>query len=341
MTTVARQAPDAGIGYGEAIREAFIHLLRNHREVFAIGQGLWSPWYVGNSMTDLDRMFGKDRVIDTPVSELACTGAAVGASLCGYRPIVVHPRMDFMILAADQIINQAAKWHHMLGGQASAPVTVRAIINRGGEQGAQHSQALHSWFAHVPGLRVVMPASVADARDLLIASVLCDDPVLYIDDRWLYDRRAVLPPVVERPLAAEGPKIVREGRDVTLVGAGYSSFLCENAADALSSRGIEAEVVDVRVLNPFDPTAIVRSVQRTGRLCVVDGGWRTAGWAAEVMASVSETLEPRAMRARPVRVTLPDAPAPTSRALEDIYYPDTQTVVDTVTAAVGGRKSGT
>ena len=154
--------------YGIAIREAFQYLLENHAEVFTIGQGLWSPWYVGNSMTDLDKEFGKDRVIDTPVSELATTGAALGAALCGYRPIVIHPRVDFMLLATDQIVTQAAKWRYMFGGDVAVPLTIRGIINRGGEQGAQHSQALHSWFAHIPGLRVVMPATPADARDLLI-----------------------------------------------------------------------------------------------------------------------------------------------------------------------------
>ena len=142
--------------YGTAILAAFEYLLENYPEVFVIGQGLWSPWYVGNSMTDLDKKFGAERIIDTPVSESACTGAAVGASLSGTRPIVVHPRIDFMLYAVDSIVNQAAKWSHMTGGQASPNLTVRAIINRGGEQGAQHSQALHAWFAHIPGLRVVM-----------------------------------------------------------------------------------------------------------------------------------------------------------------------------------------
>jgi pyruvate dehydrogenase E1 component beta subunit len=334
-----RQTSGREVGYGEAIREAFVHLLENHREVFAIGQGLWSPWYVGNSMTGLDQLFGKERVIDTPVSELACTGTAVGAALCGYRPIVIHPRMDFMVLAADQIINQAAKWHHMLGGQASAPVTIRAIINRGGEQGAQHSQALHAWFAHVPGLRVVMPATVADARDLLISSVLCDDPVMYIDDRWLYECRAELPPIVERPLSAEGPKVVREGRDITLVGAGYSAHLCEQAGELLAARGIEAEVIDVRVLNPFDPATIIASVRRTGRLCAVDGGWRNAGWSAEIVASVSESVEPDRLLSRPVRITLPDAPAPTSKALEESYYPNVKVVVDAVGAVISAVRT--
>jgi acetoin:2,6-dichlorophenolindophenol oxidoreductase subunit beta len=314
--------------YGEAIRAGFEYLMSNHSNVFAIGQGLWSPWYVGNSMTDLDKKFGRGRVIDTPVSELACTGAAVGASLCGYRPVVIHPRMDFMVLATDPIINQAAKWSHMLGGQASAMVTIRAIINRGGEQGAQHSQALHSWFAHIPGLRVVMPSTVADARDLLVSSVLCDDPVLYIDDRWLYEREELLPGVQERPLALEGPKVRRKGSDVTLVGCGYSAYLCELAAEKLAPAGIDAEVIDVRVLNPLDPALIVESVQRTRRLCVVDGGWRTAGFAAEIVARACEHMT--SWRSAPVRITLPDAPAPTSRPLEAIYYPTDQTVVDAV-----------
>ena len=162
--------------YGEAIREGFHYILKNYPESFVIGQGLWSPWYVGNSMTNLDVEFGKDRIIDTPVSEAACTGLAVGASLYGSKPVVVHPRIDFMLYAMDPIVNQAAKWSHMTGGQSSPGVTVRGIINRGGEQGAQHSQSLHSWFSHIPGLRVVMPYSVKDARDMLIASVLCKDP---------------------------------------------------------------------------------------------------------------------------------------------------------------------
>lgn len=320
----------AGTSYGEAIREAFAYLLERYPNVFAIGQGLWSPWYVGNSMTDLDKQFGRARIIDTPVSELACTGAAVGASLCGYRPIVIHPRMDFMVLATDQIVNQAAKWHHMLGGQASAAVTFRAIVNRGGEQGAQHSQALHSWFAHIPGLRVVMPATVQDARDLLVASVLCDDPVLYIDDRWLYDLHAELPPIVERPLSGQGPRVVRAGTDVTLTGASYSAHLCEQAAGILAEEGISVEVIDIRVLNPFDSRPVIASVQKTGRLCAVDGGWRSAGWSAEILAAVGEALEPASLKARPFRVTIPDAPAPTSKALEENYYPDARSVADAV-----------
>ena len=316
--------------YAAAIREGFRHLLANHPNVFVIGQGLWSPWYVGASMTDLDREFGVARVLDCPVSEMATTGAAIGASLCGYRPIIVHPRMDFMVLATDQIVNGAAKWRFMLGGQAAPAVTIRGIVNRGGEQGAQHSQALHAWYAHVPGLRVVMPATPADARDLLIASVLCDDPVIYIDDRWLYEQTELLDPSHDLSLAGIGPRVLRIGQDVTLVGASHSTLLCQQAADRLAVLSINAETVDLRVVAPLDILPVLKSVRKTGRLCVVDGGWETCGLAGEVIAAVVERLRPQDLRAAPRRITLPAAPAPTSPILEALYYPTADTIVATV-----------
>jgi pyruvate/2-oxoglutarate/acetoin dehydrogenase E1 component len=313
--------------YANAILEGFVYLLENYPEVFVIGQGLWSPWYVGNTMQDLDKKFGKSRVIDSPVSESACTGAAVGASLYGYKPIVVHPRMDFMLYAIDSIVNQAAKWSHMFGGQANPSVTIRSIINRGGEQGAQHSQALHSWFAHVPGLRVVMPASVSDARDLLIASVLSSDPVMFIDDRWLYDRKEELSAVSEIDIDKVKPKIVREGTDITLVGAGFTTYQCEQVADSLSEHNISSEVIDLRVLNPLDPKPIIDSVAKTKRLCAIDGGWATCGIAGEIIASVCEEISPYTLVDKPLRITLPNAPAPTSKTLEQDYYPNLKSIL--------------
>ena len=314
--------------YGTAILSAFEYLLENYPEVFVIGQGLWSPWYVGNSMTDLDKKFGVERIIDTPVSESACTGAAVGASLAGMKPIVVHPRMDFMIYSMDAIVNQAAKWSHMLGGQAHPGVTIRSIINRGGEQGAQHSQALHSWFAHVPGLRVVMPSTVADARDLLIASVLCPDPVMYIDDRWLYEQEDVLPPVVELNLTEQKPRISQSGNDITIVGSSHASLLAREGANILRTENISAEVVDVRVLNPFFVDDIVESVKKTGNLLVVDSGCLSAGFSGEIIAKVVERLPVDCLQNPPMRIALPDAPAPTSRFLERDYYLSSADVVD-------------
>ena len=318
------------ISYGQAIREGFAYLLANHEDVFVMGQGLWSPWYVGSSMTALEKEFGKERVIDTPVSEWACTSAAVGASLCGKRPIVVHPRMDFMVFATDSLVNQAAKWSYMLGGQAHPGVTVRGIVNRGGEQGAQHSQSLQSWYAHVPGLRVVMPCTVADARDLLIAATLSPDPVLYIDDRWLYGMEAELGVAEDVDLAALGNQILRAGTDVTLAGCSWGTKLAMDAAEALAAESISAEVVDLRILNPFDAAPLIASVERTGRLVVVDVSWRTCGVAGETIARVAEALDPSAWKATPRRITLPDAPAPSSIVLEKIYYPGVDTVMKIV-----------
>ena len=316
--------------YGTALLSGFEYLLENYPEVFVIGQGLWSPWYVGNSMTDLDKKFGIERIIDTPVSESASTGAAVGASLAGMKPIVVHPRMDFMIYAMDAVVNQAAKWSHMLGGQAHPGVTIRSIINRGGEQGAQHSQALHSWFAHVPGLRVVMPSTVSDARDLLIASVLCPDPVMFIDDRWLYNQEDKLSPVVELNLIDQKPEVSISGTDITIVSSGHTSLLSRQAAEKLKKNNISAEVIDVRILNPFYAEEIISSVEKTRNLLVVDSGTLTAGFSAEIIAKVVENIPNDCLLNKPKRLALPDAPAPTSRVLEQDYYLDSKDIVNEV-----------
>jgi pyruvate dehydrogenase E1 component beta subunit len=322
--------------YGHAIREGFSYLLKNHPECFTIGQGLWSPWYVGNSMTDLDKEFGKERVIDTPVSELATTGAAVGAALSGKRPIVIHPRVDFFLLGVDQLVNQAAKWRHMFGGKVDVPVVVRAIINRGGEQGAQHSQSLHSWFAHIPGLRVVMPSTPADARDLLIAASLGRDPVLYVDDRWLYELSADLPPIdPDLRLSDIKPRVEIAGTDITLVGCSYSAQLCRLAAEELLTFGLRAEVIDLRVINPLDRMVIADSVRKTGRLLAVDGDWATCGLASEVIASAAEQVLPSVWKSAPSRLTLPDAPAPTSKPLEKAYYFQTADITAAALNLVG------
>jgi len=328
--SAAKDEPLFRMSYAKGILEAHRYLLANYPEVFVFGQGLWSPWYVGATMTDLDKEFGLDRIIDSPVSEVAVTGASVGASLCGYRPIVVHPRVDFMMLATDQIVTQAAKWSHMFGGQSQARVTFRGIVNRGGEQGAQHSQAMHAWYAHVPGLRVVMPATPADARDLLIASVLCDDPVMFLDDRWLNEVEADVPAIKELDLREEGPKIIRAGTDCTIVASGYSTQNTLLAADLLESQGVSCEVVDLRVINPLRYETILASVSKTRHLAVVDCGWKNCGLGGEILAGVSEHLELGTLKAKPIRLTLPDAPAPTSKALEDIYYLRKEKIAESV-----------
>ena len=185
--------PTRKLQYSLAINEAIHQTMENDQTVFLIGQGVKSPWYVGDTARGLLERFGEKRVIDTPVSENGITGAAVGAAIAGMRPIVIHPRMDFMLYGFDPIINEAANWHYMSGGALSVPAVIWGIINRGGEQAAQHSQALHALFAHIPGLKVVMPSTPYDAKGLMVAAIQSNDPVIFVDDRWLYEHEDHVP----------------------------------------------------------------------------------------------------------------------------------------------------
>jgi pyruvate dehydrogenase E1 component beta subunit len=311
--------------YAEALREAHAQLLASDESVFVFGQGLWSPWYVGSSMKDLDKEFGRDRIIDSPVSENATTGACVGAALAGMRPIVVHPRMDFMLLAVDPIVNQAANWSYMFAGKIGAPVVIRAIINRGGEQAAQHSQSVHAMFAHVPGMKVVMPATAYDAKGLLISAVYDGNPVMYIDDRWLYAEESHVPEEMYKvPIGVAAVR--RPGDDVTIVASSWMTAESLKAADVLAAQGISCEVVDLRSIKPWDREQVFASVRKTGKLIVADGGWRTCGFSAEVAAEVAgEAFQ--YLRAPIARVALPDTPAPMSKALEREYYAGAERVV--------------
>jgi len=311
-----------------AINEAFHQTMTLDENVFLIGQGVKSPWYVGNAAKDLLSAFGEKRVIDTPVSENSMTGAAVGAALSGMRPIVVHPRMDFMFYAFDPIINEAANWHYMNGGRLSVPVVFWGIINRGGEQAAQHSQALHTMFAHVPGLKVVMPATPFDAKGLMIAAIRDDNPVVFIDDRWLHAYEETVPTdPYEIPLGKGAIK--RSGKQVTIVAVSYMVQIAVKAADILAKENIDAEVIDLRTIKPLDREIILESVSKTGKLVIVDAGWKSFGFSAEVSALMNE--DGFGLLKAPVqRVSLPDIPAPASRTLEDVYYPKEINVIEAV-----------
>jgi len=294
-------------------------MMADDERVFVIGQGVKSPWYVGNTATGLIERFGPERVIDTPVSENAMTGAAVGVAIVGMRPVIVYPRMDFMMYAMDPIINEAANWSYMFGGKSSVPVVIWGIINRGGEQAAQHSQALHAMFAHIPGLKVVMPSTPYDAKGLMIAAIRDDNPVVYIDDRWLYGIEEEVPEEVYEVPIGKGI-IRRKGKDLTLVSISYMVSESMKAAKMIREDGIDVEIIDLRTAKPIDEELIINSVKKTGRLAVVDGGWKFCGYSAEISALVSERAF-KYLKSPIKRLTLPDAPAPASRSLEKAYYP--------------------
>lgn len=314
--------------YSEAINEAQYILMQKDQSVFQIGVGINTPWYVGQTMNGLLETFGEHRMIDTPVSENGTTGVAIGAALAGLRPILTFPRMDFMYYAMDQICNHAATLNYSLGGNSPIPLVIRAIINRKGEQAAQHSQAIQGLFMHIPGLKVVMPSDAYDAKGMLIAAVEDNNPVIYIDDRELYSTECEVPEGYYQ-VSLEKANVAMEGDDITIVSSSYMLHQSKLAAESLKEKNIKAEVIDLRSIKPIDSETIINSIKKTGRLLVVDGGWITGGIASEIIALVA-TQGMKWLKSSPHRIALPDIPAPASYVLENVYYPDSTIIFNTV-----------
>lgn len=317
----------------EALNEALDLCMASDPKVVIIGLGAPDAAAVFGSTKGLAEKYGPKRVLDGPVAEASLTGAVLGTALTGLRPVMTHIRLEFAMLAIDQIVNQAAKWHYMFGGQASVPLVIRMVVGRGWGQGPQHSQSLQAWFAHVPGLKVVMPATPYDAKGLLISAIEDNNPVVFIEHRWLYGIYGPVPEGIYRvPLGR--CNVLRSGRDVTVAAASYMTLEAVRAAHELAEEDIELEVVDLRTLNPFDETLVIESVRKTGRLVVADTGWRSVGFAAEVVARVTEQCL-AALKEPPVRITLPDLPTPTTRALANYYYPLVHDITATARRLMG------
>ena len=311
------------ITFAAAINEATVQAMERDPSVFVLGV----------SVGDMKRVFGTtkgaherfpSRVFDTPCAENAITGIAVGAAIAGMRPVMVHHRSDFMLLAMDQIVNHAAKWRHMSGGVSSVPLTIRGIVGRGWGNGAQHTQSLQALFMHFPGLKVVAPATPYDAKGLLLASIEDNSPVIYIEHRWLHERVGPVPEEYYTVPLGRG-EVRRPGRDVTLVGISHMVVEAESAADLLQQEGVSAEVIDLRSLRPLDEDLVLQSVTKTGRLVVADTSWKRCGAAAEIVALVAERAWP-ALKAPVRRVCLPDVAAPASWVLERAFYPGAEQI---------------
>lgn len=319
--------------YNEAIREATELCMDADERVYIMGLGVTDPKSIFGTTTGLEARFGSQRVLDMPVAENTMTGVGIGSALVGMRPIMVHQRIDFALLALDQLVNNAAKWQFMFAGQKSVPLVVRLLIGRGWGQGPQHSQSLQATFAHIPGLKVVMPTTPYDAKGMLIAAVEDPNPVIFIEHRWLHH---VFGPVPEGrytvPLSSAA--VVREGKDVTIAATSLSVLESLRAADALAKQGIDAEVIDVRTLKPLDTGTILASVAKTGAFVAVDHGWRFLGFAGEVVATVAEHAFGQ-LKFAPRRVTQADRYVATSPALANPTYPYTIDIVNEVLAMFG------
>ncbi|MGP0565538.1 MULTISPECIES: alpha-ketoacid dehydrogenase subunit beta [unclassified Nitrospina] len=327
--------------YREALNEGLTQAMDADPSVFVMGCGVDDEGGIFGTTRAAFEKFGKERVMDVPLAENSIAGIGVGSALLGKRPVIVHARNDFLLLAMDQIINHAAKWEIMSGGKMQCPMLIRAIIGRGWGQAAQHSQSLQAFFSHVPGLKVMLPASAYDAKGLLMAALEDTGTVLSIEHRLLYETESHVPEESYTvPLGKAAVK--REGTDVTIVAF---SFMVKDALDAagtLSQEGIAVEVLDPRCSSPLDMDCILDSVQKTGRLIVADTGWTSFGITAEIAARVQEQLFD-SLKAPILRVALPDRNTPCSGPLEKDFYPGVEDICQAarrVTGATGEMKAG-
>jgi pyruvate/2-oxoglutarate/acetoin dehydrogenase E1 component len=314
--------------YREALNQAMREEMRRDETIVLMGEevGFYQGAYkVSKGMLE---EFGPMRVLDTPITELGFTGLGVGASMVGLRPIVEMMTFNFALLALDQIVNSAAKMLYMSGGQFNIPVVIRGPGGAGHQLGAQHSQALESWFCHVPGLKVVMPSTPADAKGLLKTSIRDNNPVVFIESEVLYGTRGEVPEGDHLvPLGVADIK--RQGKDVTLIAHSRMVLLALEAAADLAKEGIEAEVIDPRTLRPLDSETLVQSVKKTNRAVVVEQGWPYCGVGAQIV----DILQSRAfdyLDAPILRVTGADVPTPYAKNLEHLAFPDKQQVKDAV-----------
>jgi pyruvate/2-oxoglutarate/acetoin dehydrogenase E1 component len=307
------------LNYASAIKEATDFCLEVDQSVLVIGLGVPDPKGIFGTTTGLQDKYGAHRVMDMPLAENGMTGIVIGASLNGYRPILTHQRVEFALLSIEQIVDQAAKWFYMNAGQQNVPIVIRLIIGRGWGQGAQHSQSLESWFAHIPGLKVVMPSNAYDAKGLLISSVEDNNPVIFLEHRWLHNTIDNVPSDGYRVPIGKA-RIAREGKDLTIVAHSYMVLEAIRCADVLKVKGVSIEVLDLRSIRPLDTDAILNSVKKTGRLLVADNGWVHFGVSAEIISIVTENIFDRLLCA-PERIGMNNSPSPSTRALANNYYP--------------------
>jgi pyruvate dehydrogenase E1 component beta subunit len=300
--------------YIEASRLAVAEEMRRDPKVWAVGEDLGRGGVFGQYRGLIDE-FGPARIADAPISEAAIVGAAVGAAMMGTRPIAEMRFSDFALCAVDELVNQAAKARYMFGGQTRVPIVVREPIGMWRSSAAQHSQSLESWYAHIPGLVVVCPATPADNKGLLKSAIRCDDPVVYMEHKGLWPLEGEVSGDPEHLVPFGVARTLREGRDLTIVSWSAQVHVCAKAAETLASAGVEVELIDLRTLWPWDKAAVLASVEKTGRLLVVQEAVSVAGFGAEIAATVAESLH-GALKAGVRRLGAPRVPVPYAPSLE-------------------------
>ena len=325
--------------YGEALFEAVYQEMKVDKNVFVFGLGVDDVKGMYGTTKDLHKIFGSSRNFDTPLSEDGMTRVAIGAALAGLRPIHVHQRMDFLLLCMNQLINVAAKTSYCFGGKFSVPLVVRAIIGRSWGQGAQHSQALHSYFMHVPGIKVAAPVTPHDAKGCMITAIRDNNPVIFVEHRMLYKNKGVVPEnIYEVPFGKA--RVLTSGRDLTIVAISHVVVEAIRAYKALAGIDIGVEIIDPVTLTPIDKNTILESVRKTKKLLVVDNGWICAGAGAEIVAQVTESLSSKES-ILVKRMGFTATPCPTTKVLENEFYPTANSIAKEAYQMVTGIMIGT
>ncbi len=326
-------AADVRTSYREALREAHREALARDERVFLMGEDVGRYGGAYAVSMGLQEAFGEERVRDAPLSELTFVGAGIGAALAGMRPIVEVMTINFSLLALDQIVNTAAVMRHMSGGALGVPIVIRMATGGGRQVAAQHSHSLEAWYAHVPGLRVLAPATLEDARGMLWPALCDPDPVVIVEHAGLYNVRGVLP-AAPAPVDIDRAAVRRPGTDVTVIAHGGSLATALEAAERLAPEGVEAEVIDLRVLRPLDTATVIDAVRRTRRAVIVDEGWRSVGLSAEIAARIAEEAF-YDLDAPAARVCGAEVPMPYAAALERAAIPQVEDVAAAVRRLVG------
>ena len=305
--------------FTEAINDALHISMKKDKKMICYGLGVTDPKSVFSTTKNLKKKFGHSRVFDVPTSENALTGISIGAALNGVRSVVTHQRLDFFLLAMDQLVNSAAKWYYMFGSQKPVPITIRLIIGRGWGQGPTHSQNLQAWFNHIPGIKVVMPSFADDAKGLLLSSIFDPNPVIFLEHRWLHNTNAINKRGDYRVKIGKA-KIRKTGKHITVLSMSYLTLEAIKAANYLYAKyKISAEIIDLRTIKPLDWKTIFQSLKKTKRLLVLDTGFTTGSVASEIIARVS--IEKfNLLKSAPIRLAMPDVPEPTSPALTKNFH---------------------
>lgn len=329
--------PDREITFSEAIREATYQKLEDDQSVYVIGLGAPDPKGLFGTTTGLQEKFGSKRVMDMPISENALTGIGIGSAIMGMRPIMTHQRVDFFLLSLDQLINNASKWHYMFGGKYAVPMVFRLFIGRGWGQGPQHSQSLHSIFAHIPGLKVVMPSTCYDAKGLLISAIEDNNPVVFLEHRWLHSIFGHVPKEMYRVPIGKA-HIVQQGNDLTVLACSHMTLEAWKAIQLVQTENISIELIDIRSIVPLDKDTILESIKKTKKVLVIDPDWKSCGFSAELLAMIAEEVGSM-LQTNPVRITYPDHPCPTSWTLSNHYYPTPNRIAAEILKILGKQSA--